>query len=160
MILTRIDYCNSLLYGTSDSNKKRLQKIQSRTARVVLRSGRRASSIAVLSKLHWLPVEQRIIHKIGSITYTAMTQKQPKYLADMLNKESHARSHRSNEQNKLHVPRRRIEASRSSFTHSAPEVWNSISSYCKGSEDRPTFCKRLKTELFTSSLSSSATLGH
>ena len=160
LVLTRIDYCNSLLYGTSDMNKKRLQRIQNRAARVVLRTSRRSPSVPLLRKLHWLPVEQRIHHKIGSITYTATTLQQPKYLADLLTKESHARSHRSNEQNKLQVPRRRLEASKSSFTHSAPTVWNSISGYCKGAEDRSTFCKRLKTELFSSLLSSSSDLGH
>jgi len=159
LVLTRIDYCNSLLSGTSDINIRRLQQVQNRTARVVMRSGRRASSVPLLRELHWLPVKQRIHHKIGTLTYTALTLRQPKYLADLLNRESHARSHRSNEQDKLHVPRRRIEASRSSFTHSAPAVWNSISSYTKCAENRSTFSRRLKTELFSSLLSSSTDLG-
>jgi len=159
LVLTRIDYCNSLLAGTSDINIRRLQQVQNRTARVVLRAGRQASSAPLLRALHWLPVQQRIHHKIGTLTYTALTQRQPRYLADLLNRESHARSHRSNEQDKLHVPRRRIEASRSSFTHSAPAVWNSISSYTKCAENRSTFSRRLKTELFSSLLSSSTDLG-
>lgn len=159
LVLTRIDYCNSLLYGTSDRNKQRLQRIQNRTARIVLRAGRTSSSAPLLHELHWLPVEHRIIHKIGSLTYTALTHQQPRYLADLLIRESHARAHRSNEQNRLRVTHRRLEASRSSFTHSSPEIWNSISNFCKESEDRFTFCRRFKTELFTSLLSSSPDLG-
>ena len=35
IIGVRIDYCNSLLYGTTERNLNRLQKVQNATARIV-----------------------------------------------------------------------------------------------------------------------------
>ena len=53
---SRLDFCNSLLAGTSLSNLARLQRVQNTLARVVTQK-------PVLSDLHWLPVRHRISFK-------------------------------------------------------------------------------------------------
>ncbi|KAK2144661.1 hypothetical protein LSH36_739g02000 [Paralvinella palmiformis] len=51
-VTSRTDYCNSLLYGISDYNINRLQRIQNNT--------RKYDHITpILQKLHWLHVRQR-----------------------------------------------------------------------------------------------------
>ena len=68
---SRLDYCNSLLYGTSEKNLKKLQSTQNRLARVVLRAPPLSSATDLRFKLHWLPVEKRIIHKLSCLTFNA-----------------------------------------------------------------------------------------
>ena len=77
MVLTRKDYCNSLLYGTSIVNKRRLQCIQNRTARVVLKAGRLSSATTLLQNLHWLPVESHIRYKVATLVFNALSLGQP-----------------------------------------------------------------------------------
>ena len=52
---SRLDYCNSLLVGTSTSNLARLQLVQNTLARVVTQKSRFSHISPVLSDLHWLP---------------------------------------------------------------------------------------------------------
>ena len=60
---SRLDYCNSLLAGTSVSNLTRLQHVQNALARVVAQKPRFCHITPVLSDLHWLPVRHRITFK-------------------------------------------------------------------------------------------------
>jgi len=57
IVATRIDYCNSLLYGISHKNLDRLQRVQNSLARVVCDVPLRSPSTPLLSTLNWLPIE-------------------------------------------------------------------------------------------------------
>ena len=67
LIHSRIDYANSLIHASI--NVRRLQCIQNSAARVVLRDRPHQSTTALLSELHWLPVQSRITFKIACLTY-------------------------------------------------------------------------------------------
>ena len=58
---SRLNFCNSLLAGTSVSNLARLQRIQNTLARVVAQKPRFFHITPVLSYLHWLPVRHRLL---------------------------------------------------------------------------------------------------
>ncbi|XP_046552727.1 LOW QUALITY PROTEIN: uncharacterized protein LOC124262285 [Haliotis rubra] len=55
---SRLDYCNSLLYGTSSSNIKLLQHLQNGSARLITGSGKHYEITPMLRELHWLPCER------------------------------------------------------------------------------------------------------
>ena len=65
LILSSLDYCNSLLAGIPDNKLNKLQRIQNHAARLVLRKSRHASVSVLLRTLHWLPVKARIQYKIA-----------------------------------------------------------------------------------------------
>ena len=71
IVSARLDFCNSLLAGTSVSNYLvRLQRVQNTLARVVAQEPRFCHITPVLSDLHWLPVRHRITFKIATVTNT------------------------------------------------------------------------------------------
>jgi len=77
-ISCHLDYCNSLLYGISDSLLQCLQSVQNAAARLV--TGTRWSDhiTPVLRQLHWLPVRQRINFKmIAGWVFQARPVKHP-----------------------------------------------------------------------------------
>ena len=74
---SRLDYCNSLLAGTSLLNLARLQLVQNTLARVVTEKSRFCRITPVLSDLHWLPVRHRIDFKIATITFKVLQFQQP-----------------------------------------------------------------------------------
>jgi len=71
-VSSRLDYCNALLYGISDSLFRRLQSIQNAAARFLTGASRRDHISPVLSSLHWLPVKQRIDYKLATLVYKSL----------------------------------------------------------------------------------------
>ena len=57
IVLSRIDYCNSLLFGSTHDVTSHLQRIQNYAARVILRLPKSSSITIHLESLHWLPVK-------------------------------------------------------------------------------------------------------
>ena len=122
LVTSRLDYCNSLLYGTSKSNLNKLQRVQSDLARVVLQAAWNSSSEPLLKQL---PVQQRIIFKVALITFNVKSSEQPPYRHSLLDNYTPSRNLRSEGQHLLRIPLRRSAAARRSFCFGAPTVWNS-----------------------------------
>ena len=72
MVTARLDYCNSLLQGTSKDNIARLQCVQNSLARVVTRAPWMTPSKPLLRALHWLPAQQRVTYKISLLVYKTL----------------------------------------------------------------------------------------
>jgi len=53
-ISSRLDYCNSLLYGVSDSLLAKLQTVQNAAAHVIIGTKKFDHITPVLRDLHWL----------------------------------------------------------------------------------------------------------
>ena len=64
-VSSRIDSCNALLFGIPEKDISNLQIVQNSAARIVERaSGRDPIYTPILTRLHWLPVDKRIVYKI------------------------------------------------------------------------------------------------
>jgi len=82
----RLDYCNSLLYGTSQHNLDRLHRVQNSLARVVTQAPHFTSATELRRQLHWLPIRQRVEFKLGIIMFRAIHTGVPGYLASELHR--------------------------------------------------------------------------
>ena len=63
IVLSRIDYCNSLLFGSTHDVTPHLQQIQNYAAQEILRIPKSSSITIHLESLHWLPVNVRSTDK-------------------------------------------------------------------------------------------------
>ena len=119
----RLDYCNSLLMGTSEYNLDRLQRVQNRLAHAVLPFS--AGATEARRELHWLPIRQRITFKLATITYKARRSGQPAYLSNSLHEYLPTRNLRPASALLLQQSPARLFSSRA-FPVAAPSVWNSL----------------------------------
>ena len=85
-VLSRIDYCNSLLFGSTHDVTSHLQRIQNYAARVILCLPKSSSITTHLISLHWLPVKIRSTYKIACLGYHCHSSTAQSYVAEMLHK--------------------------------------------------------------------------
>jgi len=153
LVLSRLDYCNALLYGAPVTVLNKLQRIQNTTARVILQAPRLSSSKPLLKELHWLPVQSRIKYKLATIVFQTQKASMPSYLNDLISLRTCPRSLRSSSLPLLNIPAVKTELAKRAFRYSAPYVWNSLPSNVINSNTLPAFKSSLKTELFSQAFS-------
>ena len=78
---SKVDYCNSLLYGVRKYLLLRLQRVLNCAARIVFKSNKYDHITPHLKELHWLPIEQLIKFEI---TFKAFNKQAPNYITDLL----------------------------------------------------------------------------
>ena len=83
-VTSKLDFCNSLLYGLSKKQVEKLQRILNAAARI--KKTQKFQHISpVLRNLLWLSVTKRIEFKILTITYKALNAGMPpSYICDIL----------------------------------------------------------------------------
>jgi hypothetical protein len=149
-VSNKLDYCNSLLSGVSESELSKLQRVQNSAARVVTRTAKYNHIKPVLQKLHWLPVRYRINFKILLLTFKASIGKAPKYICDMLEWYEPTRTLRSTTQNMLKVPHTKLKTfGDRAFSRCAPKLWNKLPIEIKNSSTVECFKTALKTHFFS-----------
>ena len=84
--MSRLDYCNGLLYGTVAVHVKlgKLQRLQNASARLVCTVSRYVHITPSLINLHWLPVTHRIEFKIAMLVHKYIYGVSPQYLLDLI----------------------------------------------------------------------------
>ena len=63
-VTSKLDFCNSLLYGVPKSLLQKLQSVQNTAARLVTCSRKYDHVTPLLKDLHWLRIAERIKFKI------------------------------------------------------------------------------------------------
>jgi len=127
-ISSRLDHCNSLLYGLPHSLISKVQSVQNAAARL-LTATRRGDHIApVPRQLHWLPVQKRVDFKLACFIYSSLLGQTTPCLADDIHLVSEGPRRRlcSSTDRSCAVPRTHNTFGDRSFAAARPRLWNSL----------------------------------
>ena len=145
-ILPCIDY-GSITWGSaSSSNIERLNKLQKRAARIILRTDFNTPSQEMFEELGWSPVPYRIKYNKAVLTYIALNNLTPPYITNLLKPMSqvHSLNLRSSKNDSLYVPKSRTSLYSGSFSCSAPRLWNALPQCVREAGSLDSFKKNLK----------------
>jgi len=123
--------------------------VETMLARVVTQSSScRTSAKPLLQSLHWLPIRERIRHKVATLTFKAHRMSSPPYLSSLLNDHIPSRTLRPSSTPRLIAPRTRTELAKRAFCVAAPSPRNSLPVDVVDTNTVLTFKKALKTYLY------------
>ena len=148
LVISRLDYCCSLLLGTKKANIDHLQRLQNSAARFIFDIPQYESAKPYLQQLHWLPVQERIHFRILTYVFKCLNSQAPKYLSELLQIHQSSRDTRSSKEyrlNQLIIPNRFSEKA---FSYMGPVLWNNLDNSIRNATSVDKFKKQLKTFLF------------
>ena len=122
LMLSRTDYCNSLLMGSAEYQIDKLQRIQNMACRVIC-GVRKFDSISYdLKDLDWLRIREHIAYKICILMFKCYRDIAPKYLTELVRFDSkYSRNLCSNSKFLAQVPiSNNVDTSLSAFSIVGP----------------------------------------
>ena len=145
LIMSCLDYCNSIPNGLGMKKISILQKVQNRACRFVYRPHPWRSVSIHLHVLHWLPIYMRIRFKILLFVYKSLFCKDliPDYLGVF---EKRAKTSRNGVV--LVVPKRSSKLGRDTFDYQGAVLWIKLPKWIREQNGVDQFKSALKTFLF------------
>jgi len=150
-VISRIDYCNSVLYGLPASTLKPLTTVLHYAAKLIKNLAPRDHVTPTLRELHWLPIQARINFKICMLMYRVHTNSSPSYVSSLVTPCSSVQSRRglrSSSQADFVVIRSVRKFGNRAFALAGPAEWNKLPDFIRRSSTFSVFKKNLKTHLF------------
>jgi hypothetical protein len=155
LVITKVDYCISILAGAPAYLMDRLQSVLNAAARLIFSAKKSEHVTPLLRELHWLKVPERIHFRLCVLAFRCIHGCAPAYLADELCLAADIgarRRLRSADSSLLIVPStRRSTIGDRAFPAAASRVWNSLPPLLRTATSLPAFKRNLKTFLFSRS---------
>ena len=138
LISSKLDYCNSVLYGTTAEVSRRLQAVLNASACII--TGRRRYdhiTLVLRDELYWLPIQHRIKYKIALLAFKYLHGISPVYQRDyctpLASNEGYRTLHSVIHGDIAHPRTRMRRIGPHSFRSAAPAIWNSFPASLKNS---------------------------
>ena len=149
-VLTNLDYCNYIFYGSPMYMLERLRKAQSSAARLIFQCRKQNHISPLLMSLHWLPINTSIEYRLSVICHSFFLGLSSIYLSDLLSVYTPKRNLRSSSDNGiLCIPKLRTKTFwQRSFSFAAPTIWNSLPSELRHTDSIQQFKSALRSHLY------------
>jgi len=149
LVISRLDYCNSLLAGPPLCTTEALQRVRNAAARLIFDLSPSEHIIPSLLQLHWLPIRWRVQFKLCCFMQAVVTGRSPAYLGSIVQPATPSRSGLRPSSSDFSVPRTRTKFGEP-VSYAGPSAWNTLPRHIRETVDSGSFRKLLKTHYFTS----------
>lgn len=139
LIAPHIDYCSSILFLASETQIKRLQRLQNRQMRFILQCNKYTPIRMMLDTLQWLSVKERIVFNVLTIIYKMTQDLLPEYLRSILVSGNDIHEHRTRRINDLRVVPFSMTSTQRSIYYKGIKMFNSLPGVVKTARTVPEF---------------------
>src|SRR6218665_2536433 len=142
LVISRLDYCNSVLYGLPASILQPLTTVLHCAAKLIKNLSPRDHVTPTIRELHWLPIPARINFKICLLMYRVYTNSSPSYFSSLVAPCSSLQSRRalrSSFQADFVVARSIKKFGNRAFALAGPAEWNKLPIFFRKSSSLPLF---------------------
>ena len=151
-MLSKLDYCNSLLVGSAKYQLDKLQHIQNMACHVICRLRKYDHITNSMESLHWLRIREWITYKIAMIMFKVYNNIAPKYLENLPPVQCSKLNLRSSDGYIFQQKRCKLtQVFNSCITSIGPRTWNNLPISIRKKTTTEDFKKDLKTNLFKES---------
>ena len=150
-ITSRLDYCNSLLYGLPVCHLHKIQRVVNAAARLVCCAPRHCHITPLRLDLHWLPVKERTQYKVLLFVFKALHGFAPDYITNLVELRYGSKYNLRSTNGHLFVQfKRKTKKTMGdrSFAVAAPSLWNLLPPELRTISNLTSFKRQLKTHLF------------
>ena len=152
LVNSELDYCNTLLLGTSGHQLSRLQMIQNMGCRVISSLKKHDHVSNAMKEIYWLKFQEWIQFKVLVIMNQCANGLAPSFLTNLLDLDLTRKHLRSDPQGKLPIPCCSLsQVHNSSIRYAGPRLWNELPQYLRSANSLGTFKSLLKRHLFKKS---------
>jgi hypothetical protein len=115
------------VWGMSAHTNK-LYKLQKRAIRIIMEAKYNHPTKDLFTALHIMPLPDRIKYKNMCLVFKSLKKLVPSYMTDMFKyvNQSHSRLTRASTQNKLYIPKAKLNIYKSSFAIQGASEWNTL----------------------------------
>ncbi len=131
IVQPHLDYGDVVYDSASQTSKNKLQKLQTRAARLITRSRPHKSRNLMFNKLKWLSLQQRRDFHKCILVYKCRMGLAPQYLCDMFIANNSNHSYNTRNSTQLRATITRTAYYYRSFTVSGLNLWNSLPNHIK-----------------------------
>ena len=152
LVISRIDYCNSILAGLPAVTIHPLTTVLHAAARIIKDIPHRDHITPAMRNLHWLPITARVTFKLCSLMYNIFSHRAPTYMSSLINVRSNqtgSRGLRSTSRGDAVVPKTKRNYGKRAFAVAGPTAWNSLPVQIRRANTVKKFKSALKTHLFS-----------
>ena len=151
LVLSKIDYCNSIYQGAPTYAIDKLQRLQNMGCRIIRKVSKYDHITPHLIELHWLRIREHVVYKVCVLVFKCINGLAPQYLSETII-HAHACNLRSSTFNYLPTVRCNTAITQNSaFSSTRPRLWNMLPNDIKTSSSLDVFKAKLKTFLFSAS---------
>ena len=149
LVISKLDYCNSLLLRSADYQLNKMQWIQNMACRIVCNLHKFNHVSSSMQDLHSLKIPYQIQFKVACIMFKCINGQSPKYLTDLLPSKQKTQQLCSSTSDRYPpILHRSSLAYNASFPAAGPRLWNSLPKNIRQQPFLDMFRSNLKTHLF------------
>lgn len=149
LILPHFHYCSSILFLLKQNELSRLQKLQNRSMRVILKKPRLTPIKDMLNELQWLPVRELLLFNTLTFIHKIKIGQAPQYLLSKITYASEVHQYHTRHRENFYIPRVDQERSQNSLYFKGLSKYNDLPINVKSMKTVKSFKEVLKNCMFS-----------